>query len=796
MRRHWKRADLVLAMAAVGLVGLPPLAMGAEEAPTPAPAPTSTSTPAPTPTPGGFIYTVENPVPDTLPFRLTGGFDIGGVGLPGGERNSPNLRTYRVIEEGFVANRVQLGVETKDQRWFMNFRGLDLSKNDQNYQVSLGQYGRYRLDLDWDQIPHLYAEDVKSPYILSPGGIYNLPTTIVTSTIPLSACPAGPAQATCRLRYQQGSFNDSNVFDLQTRNDVGRAGFWWAPTPELEFQLKYDHTRRAGNRPMGAGFGTPGGDIVEMPEPIDWKTDQLMATLGYSTPMWQVQGGYSLSIFGNDIKTMTFDNPFYNPATCSATGTGNGCPRQGRDVLAPDNQAHNWFVTGGVNLPMATRITAKVAYGINLQNDTFVTDTINGVMLAKNPFLSNAYFAPSLHGDLRTTLGTVTLTSRPLQDVAVTANYRYYATDNFTLHQSFPGYAIRDASTATTGRFSIAPDYQKENADLDVSYHILRALTLRAGFGWEQWDRSPDREVGRTDEYSGKFGASYKPWSWLDTQARYIVSWKRISDYNPFDPKYASYFPQGIPSDSSTSNFIKMRKIDEAARDRQRAELTFRFTPLENLEAGIVLGVGEDSYPFTYTGVLSDKNWSGAVDVGYTPAPWLTLRASNTFERYHMKQREATASIQLYNPTTDWESKNTDTYDTLGAGAIVRLIPNKLELTADYAYQMSIAGLNTFNPQPPVGAGVTATTPVASFPSDHFTLQRVQTALRYWLLKNLALRMGYTYERFRESYWQTDFIQQMNTTSGLGTATDVFLGAQPFRNYEVHIIAGGISYGF
>jgi hypothetical protein len=37
----------------------------------------------------------------------------------------------------------------------------------------------------------------------------------------------------------------------------------------------------------------------------------------------------------------------------------------------------------------------------------------------------------------------------------------------------------------------------------------------------------------------------------------------------------------------------------------------------------------------------------------------------------------------------------------------------------------------------------------------------------------------------------------MNTISGLGTATEgVYLGARPYKNYEVHIISGGVSYGF
>ena len=88
------------------------------------------------------------------------------------------------------------------------------------------------------------------------------------------------------------------------------------------------------------------------------------------------------------------------------------------------------------------------------------------------------------------------------------------------------------------------------------------------------------------------------------------------------------------------------------------------------------------------------------------------------------------------------------------------------------------------------------------------TLHRASGVLRYWLLKNLALRLGYVYERFRVSYRQTDFIQPMNSpniVTGLVQAGpapdptapyDIFLGLRPFKSCEAHIIGAGITYGF
>jgi len=148
-----------------------------------------------------------------------------------------------------------------------------------------------------------------------------------------------------------------------------------------------------------------------------------------------------------------------------------------------------------------------------------------------------------------------------------------------------------------------------------------------------------------------------------------------------------------------------------------------------------------------------------------------------------------------------------DTYDTVGAGTTLRLIPEKLDLNADYSYQLSIARVNSSNPFPVTctptlpgntcTAGNINTAMASSFPDNRFSLHRIGGAVRYWLLRNLALRAGYTYERFRVSYWQTDFIQPVNGTPPITTSPlDVFLGAKPFRSYEAHVIGGGVSYGF
>ncbi len=798
----WHRGvRLVVVWLAAGLLGVAGPALAAEQPATAEPQP---------PTPRGFVGWLENPVPSSLPFRLTGEVDIGGVKLEG-NRNSPNFREYRVIEEGFVANRLRLGIESKDRRHFLEFQGQDISKNDQNYQVRGGEYGRYRLDFEWDQIPHIYALGAKTAFVRSEGGNYGFPFNIA------SAVQAAPTTPTKFAVLRQ--LNGATVFDLKTRNDIGKGAAWWAPAPEWDLQLSYDHTRRAGNRPIGAGFGSPGGSVVELPEPIEWQTDQLNASVGYSTPLFQLQGGYRLSIFGNDIKTMTYNNPLIAVSTFPAATSQSSI---GRAVLAPDNQAHTAYLTGGVNLPMASRIAATVSYGLNFQNDTFISHTVNPV-LAGDPRLR--LYSPSLRGDLRTLLINATATTRPIRDVTVTGTYRFYDNDPHTLIQTFPAHVVRDTGPVVgETRFTTTHAYQKQNGDLDVAWRVLRPLTLRGGFGWERWDRDVTREVDRTDEYSAKAGIGYRPFSWLDAGAKYVRSWKRISFYNTSAHLSHTVVEEDIATEAAVGQSPQLRKYDEAARDRHRAEVSLRFTPFERLDIGLTGSYSHDNYPFSYLGLLNGNTWSVGADGSYAPFSWVTLRANYSHEEVHSKQRSRSRPVVAIGGVNvvgdfvsfDWISRNVDVYDTVGTGALLRLIPNKLDLQADWGYQRSIARVNSSNPVTPVqGLGPAAGQPAqratataTSFPDDRFDLQRASGVLRYWLLKNLALRAGYTYEKFHVSYWQTDFIQPVNSAPPIAgaspispltagsTVLDVFLGARPFRSYEAHIIGAGIQYGF
>jgi hypothetical protein len=56
-------------------------------------------------------------------------------------------------------------------------------------------------------------------------------------------------------------------------------------------------------------FGGPGGNLIELPEPIDQTINDFRLAAGLAREQWQVQLGYNLSLFQNDVDTMVADDP-------------------------------------------------------------------------------------------------------------------------------------------------------------------------------------------------------------------------------------------------------------------------------------------------------------------------------------------------------------------------------------------------------------------------------------------------------------------------------------------------------
>lgn len=758
---------------------------------------------------------------DRLPFSLNvTRVDVeGGYRFIDGDRSSAKFQEYRVLQESPFVDHARISLETKDKKRYIEFSTTDSFKNDQRYDFRAGKYGEYELEIFWDQIPH----------ILSTTGRTLFATTREDSTASL-ALPPGVAStvqaapAASRASVLAGFLQNATPVDLRFTTSKGGFGLKYALTDSLDMGVRYTYTEKDGTIPFGAGFGSPGGNVVELPAPLFNRTHQVEAKTQYARPGWNVGLGYAASIFDQGVESVSFDNPLQgtNTATLSA---------RGRTTMDPSNIAHNVFATGGISLPLRTRISGKVAYGWRLQDEPFVPHTINPI-LGADPRL--ALPRSSLDGDVRTTLVTLNATSRPFAvPLTLSGGYRFYDFDNRTPEIEFPAHVVRDQGPVVVDLRVNAPfSYTKHNARLDGSYPLLSDLNFKLGYEWERWERDPKhREVPTSDEHFLKTSLDYTPIDWLLFRAAYRRGWRSIDKYVTqahlahvvFDIEGEERGP-GVPEAQGQS--ILLRKFDEADRTRDRVELLASITPLESLNFTATYSLINDQFDNSPLGLQESRGWSAGGDIAYSPFPWLSFFVNYTREEFKYDQLSrsrpvvslgtppapiAAGCVPGSSPNTvvcdfpdfNWRSVNTDTVDTYGAGADVSLIPNRLNLRLSYSFSDADTRINSFNPvtptsgQPPGPASnsqrVTAT--AVNFPLANTNLHTLLAALRYNLTRNWSIKGEYRWEQFRETDWGTDLIGLTGLTN-LPPTTDVFLGARFLQDYDAHIGAFTLRYQF
>jgi hypothetical protein len=96
------------------------------------------------------------------------------------------------------------------------------------------------------------------------------------------------------------------------------------------------------------------------------------------------------------------------------------------------------------------------------------------------------------------------------------------------------------------------------------------------------------------------------------------------------------------------------------------------------------------------------------------------------------------------------------------------------------------------NPIPPTSgsASQNATATAQPFPATEDSMFRLDVAARYHFLKHWRATLGYAFEMFHKSNWQTD---QLNPF--LPGVTSIWLG-NDFKDYTAHIVTLTLGYRF
>ncbi len=418
----------------------------------------------------------------------------------------------------------------------------------------------------------------------------------------------------------------------------------------LQMELALRNEDKTGARTWGIGYdcaayvcsGTQSATaqkwaLLYVPEPVNSTTRQLEAKINYAFQGLNVSAGYYGSFYTNAYGSLrtTVPNALNNPlgvpstlfpAAASTVIAGGGTSLQNvlqlPVALPPDNQAHQYYVSGSYRFTPTTNATFKYAYTHATQNEDFAAMGLTGGPAG----------VTSLGGVVDTTLVQLGLTSRPMKGLSLLANVRYEDKKDKTpeyLYNVEPvtatpatvppytnGYWLNNSNTATKLTGKLEASYQflpGTRATVGVDHHaherpvpVSIAEEKVAGLGAL---RARNEETGYRFELRRSMSESFSGALGYQKSKRTGSDWTSLSTSAVFAAAGLGYGKTGTAAQFlalNAGNAFPMNMVDV---DREKIKLSANWAPSEQFDLTLSADHGKDSSAMPFNAVALDKSW-------------------------------------------------------------------------------------------------------------------------------------------------------------------------------------------
>jgi MtrB/PioB family decaheme-associated outer membrane protein len=667
-----------------------------------------------------------------------------------------------------------------DRARYFKASGLNLGLDYRSLSLAYGNQGSYELFLAYDQIPRFQAgfpsDKARTPY----NGVGSGQLTLAENWV---GAPTTQGMA---------ALEESLKFvEIKTERQKFGGGLSWHLAKDWELRADFHHERKEGLDTIAGAFGINGGNpsAVILPEPIDYQTNTLNASLDYLGTKAQFQLAYALSLFHNDAAVLTFQNPYSEAGRGTPWVPVTGFPSGfGQFALPPDNQAHRVTFSGGYNLGLTTRLRANFAYGRMTQNDSFLPFS---AIPALNAMVTTPLPRNSLQGRIDNFLVDLGIASRPLPKLDLKANYRFEERDNKTPQDIYVRIA-GDAQLQPIGvananaRINLPYSFKQHQVLLDIGYRLLPTTKLMLGYDFEQQDRD-FQEKDRLQEHTVRTKIQATPFDFVSGWIQYARAFRDGSDYvdnAAFLSSHTPAFLATLPPEERFENHPSLRKFHLAERDRDWVRGVLTFLPHERITFGLDGSYIQDNYKTAVLGLKYSRIASATIDASYSPRPALTMYAFFTYENLRHEQKGHEHNPVRLPSLTDlaqrWSVNTADEVLTSGLGLNWNLIEDKLDLRLDYTFSLADTRI-----EPAAGAALSA----APLPKVETGLHRLILGLNYRLRNNLSARLSYLFEILETEDFARDDI-------ALDTMPFVLTLGSISPDYVAHIFGVSFAYNF
>ena len=653
--------------------------------------PPDTEWPVPKHTPTGQLFRTPFAAPDVR--KAVNGWEYSGqveFGYIGGDADeqSAQFRTYQDIDNGAYLNNFRLEMRKPEGGYSIDLVGGGAGRHDQYYGLQFGRYNDWKVKVFFSEIPHVFTNRYKSLWNgigtdnltllpgLTPGG-----TTSTTADNANVAAAADNEGGTLSLTRKRSGVR----FDM----DLWKT--WKA-------YVSYTHEKRKGARPFGAVWGNTGGTApIEIPEPIDYDTQDILAGLQHVDGLNAFNLRFSASIFQNNLSTLTFQEPYRIGTVAGVTTVpAAGAYTQGRFDLTPSNNALNARAEYTRSMPDFHKghFTAVVSAGTWRQDDTLIPHMITPSVSLANVMLlpggnwdsATALSRRSANARIDTRLVDLTLSLNPSDTLNVKTKARFHETDNET--EPFlavnPNAVYTDADAGTTGNQSrgltldgMTGAWGRPLNDGSGQSILLGPNSTPAGniaiksvpysgkqfrFGIDADQRlakvsslnvAVDREImerehrNRKKTWEDKLKLGYVNRGLGDSTMRVSYAYGRRRGSRYVATTYNEYFspalvPMPTTDGTNVSSWVRMnsgfRALDLANRNQHVVNGRLDTMLRPNLDAGLSLQLRKADFPDSDYGRTGQKQGSANVDLNYQPSTRQTIYAFYSYQRDRFSQ--------------------------------------------------------------------------------------------------------------------------------------------------------------
>jgi hypothetical protein len=518
------------------------------------------------------------------------------------------------------------------------------------------------------------------------------------------------------------------------------------------FNLSFQREERDGTKPTGAAPGTSDDFALELPEPVQYVTNNLKIEAGYAKNPLFLSLTYLYSDFNNSHASLNFIDPLIAAPEAGAPNNFS---------LPPDNTYYKGALKGALKLPFNSKLSTNI--GLSSGRSETSISSIIGSFFTGRAETQNYDFA---------------FTTNPVRFLDAKVYYKYYRRHN--------------ESDDPTGVANIFLDYKISTYGAELGFRLPAQLYLSGGYKYVNTKRN---KKGETDP------EAILP---FNTDNIYFVNLK-WTGFDFLDTRVGyEKFDRDVNYQTFESSVNPARRFSYAAQNKDTYKAALDIFPLENLNFGLEYRYSGIDYSDTLFGLRSDKKHELNVSADYMIGKIAKVYGYGDYGwiKFDQLQQQTEGLVTPAN----WDARQKDITYGYGIGTEIYVIPKKLSLvfqhdylksngTVDYALDPAFftaaggAGLDG------IGAN-NANIDISRW--DDYTLYSFKLKAIYYVTKSLSASIGYAYQRFNYKDAQLDGYQFVNPLGGpVAGSNGAFLtGAYKDQSYKANPIFGGVAYKF